>query len=139
VSTGTGTAKEYTFGEIAAELGVSHSTVRNLFHREPDVHRVDVPESRRPAYRAAKRLRTSQAPDLKPTPDSAPLTRSVCNRCVTDHANNAIFAIHATDKSITFALSMCCAGSSPARKSRRQSSGQDYKKRAATDKRWCWI
>jgi predicted transcriptional regulator len=51
MSTGTGTEKEYTFREIADELDVSHSTVRNLFRREPDVHRVGVPGSKRPAYR----------------------------------------------------------------------------------------
>jgi len=47
----TGTAKEsYSFGEIAAELGVSHSTVRNRFRREPGVLRVGVPGSKRPRY-----------------------------------------------------------------------------------------
>ena len=47
----TGVAKEwYSFSEIAAELGVSHSTVRNRFRREPDVLRVGAPGSRRPKY-----------------------------------------------------------------------------------------
>jgi AcrR family transcriptional regulator len=37
---GTAVAKEsYTFGEIAAELGISHGTVRNLFRNEPGVLR----------------------------------------------------------------------------------------------------
>jgi hypothetical protein len=41
----------YTFGEIAAEMGVSYSTVRNLFAHEPGVRRVGKPGSKRPAYR----------------------------------------------------------------------------------------
>jgi hypothetical protein len=46
-----GTAKEkYSFGEIAADLGVSHSTVRDRFRREPGVLRVGVPGSKRPRY-----------------------------------------------------------------------------------------
>jgi len=49
---GTATAKEwYTFREIAADMGVSHGTVRNLFGREPDVLRVGLPGSKRPTYR----------------------------------------------------------------------------------------
>jgi hypothetical protein len=51
MTTGTGTEKEYTFGEIAAKHGVSHGTVRNLFRREPDVRRVGKPGSKRPTYR----------------------------------------------------------------------------------------
>lgn len=48
----TAIAKEwYTFGEIAADMGVSHGTVRNLFRREPDVLRVGLPGSKRPTYR----------------------------------------------------------------------------------------
>ena len=48
----TAVAKEwYTFSEIAAEMGLSHSTVRNLFIREPGVVRVGRPGSKRPTYR----------------------------------------------------------------------------------------
>lgn len=48
---GTAFAKEfYTFGEIATELGVSYSTVRNLFRKEPGVLRAGVPGSKRPRY-----------------------------------------------------------------------------------------
>jgi hypothetical protein len=43
--------QSYTFGQIAAEKGVSHSTVRNLFAREPGVLRVGKPGSKRPTYR----------------------------------------------------------------------------------------
>lgn len=48
---GIETKKEsYSFREIADELGVSHSTVRNRYRREPDVLRVGKPGSRRPRY-----------------------------------------------------------------------------------------
>jgi hypothetical protein len=48
---GTAIAKErYTFGEIAAEMRISHGTVRNLFRNEPDVIRGGVPGSKRPKY-----------------------------------------------------------------------------------------
>ena len=47
----TGIAKEWTFGEIAADMAVSHGTVRNLFAREPGVRRVGKPGSKRPTYR----------------------------------------------------------------------------------------
>src|SRR4051812_30478167 len=48
---GTGTKKDsYSFSEIAVELGVSHSTVRNRFRSEPDVLRVGAPGSKRPRY-----------------------------------------------------------------------------------------
>ncbi len=47
----TGTAQEsYTLGEIAAELGVSYSTVRNIFRREPGVRQWGVEGSKRPRY-----------------------------------------------------------------------------------------
>jgi hypothetical protein len=68
----TGIAKElYTFGEIAAEMGVCHGTVRNLFGREPGVLRVGLPGSKRPTYRVPVsvyervKLRMSNPP---PTP-----------------------------------------------------------------------
>ena len=49
---GTAIAKEwYTFREIAADMGVSHGIVRNLFRREPGVLRVGLPGSKRPTYR----------------------------------------------------------------------------------------
>jgi hypothetical protein len=43
--------QDQTFGEIANELRVSYSTVRNLFVREPGVLRVGLPGSKRPTYR----------------------------------------------------------------------------------------
>lgn len=49
---GTAIAKEwYELGEIAAERGLSYSTVRNLFTREPGVLRGGKPGSKRPTYR----------------------------------------------------------------------------------------
>jgi hypothetical protein len=48
---GTAIAKDfYTFGEIAADLGISHGMVRNLFRNEPGVLKVGVPGSKRPRY-----------------------------------------------------------------------------------------
>lgn len=49
--------ESYTFGEIAAEMGVSHSTVRNLFAREPGVLRLGKPGSKRPTYRVPPDVR----------------------------------------------------------------------------------
>ena len=83
-----------TLNDIAAELGVSHSTARNLFTKEPDVIRVGAPGSKRPRYRVPRHVvGTRKAPDVEPATDATSLRSAAeCNACVTVDANNAVFA-----------------------------------------------
>ena len=62
----------FTLGEIAAEKGVSHSTARNLFIREPGVVRVGTPGSKRPAYRVPAEVKERVFRRLSNPPKTPP-------------------------------------------------------------------